>query len=174
MDFAELLRNPSAWTLIALLAYAIYKERGRIFGLFERRADASRERDKADLHFDELARQKVLRDGDYSHELMQFFLQIFETERMERRSVIREAMDQTGTTRHLADEAITVMKDFADIARRMVDHQDRRDVELLKIEETLRAVGFVLAKLYFRQQGQQRGYSDLVVEMEADDVQGGG
>jgi len=93
----------------------------------------STQRDEADLEFDQEARKKVLRNGDYSHELMQFFLQILETERIERRAVNSLVLEQAGTARHQADEAVNVMRDFVDIARRMVDRQDARDEELIKL-----------------------------------------
>ncbi len=167
MEFSDLLRNPSLWTIIGLVLYVLYKESPRLAAIFQKRADLSVARDEADIHFDAQARRKLLENEDYSRELVARILAMLETERHERRAAIGDVVEQARTGQALALQAVAVMQEFVEIARTMVRQQDE---QVQHIERTLDSVGFVLARLYFAER-REAGWAALQAEMEKHDRQ---
>lgn len=162
MEFSDLLRNPSAWTVAAFVLYVLYKEWPRIVSIFQKRADLSVARDEADIHFDAQARRKLLENEDFSRELVNRMLAMLETERHERRVAVGDVVEQAKTGQMLATQAVAVMQDFVEIARTMVQQQNG---QVQHVARTLDAVGFVLARLYFVER-RDVSWADLQAEME--------
>jgi len=142
-------------------------ERKRIFALITRRSALTESERRAEATFDEQAREKLLENSQYSRSLVERFLELYDTERAERRSTAQQLTEQFAATREVTNQAIETMQDYAGIARLTVDRQDHRDAELCEIlretNRTFGAVGYVLAKLYFR---DDRGFQDLIAEIE--------
>jgi|GEM_PF-3855934 len=175
MDYITAAREFGPW--LALVAMVVWSQRDKLVALFARRATVGIARDESDLRFDEEARKKVLQNGEYSRSLVEKFLEQLRTEQMERRSANKAVLEQARTTEHLATQAVSVMQDFADIARVQADRQDAllRDVTaaLQATERTVAAVGFVLARVYFRD--TDKTFDDLVEELDENrSDQGGG
>jgi hypothetical protein len=172
VDLTQLLSNPGPWTIIAVVLLVLYLERKALVGLFRRRQALAVEATQAEMSFEQRAREKLLTNGDYSKELTAKLMAMYQAEREERRTLGQQLLATSQAAERLSSEAIGVMKQFAEIARMQSDRQDQRDGEfcnlLREMQRVLDAVGFVLARLYFR--NQSGSFQDLVVEIEGQET----
>lgn len=138
--------------LLVFVAWVCYKERDRLFSLFVSHQQRVEEKAKGNRAFEKRARERLLENGEYSRELVQRILSIYEAERIERRSVSQQLLQAGAAAERVSVQAIEVMRDFVNIARMQADRQTEIVQELVPIlEETrkcLSAVWFVLVKLH--------------------------
>lgn len=159
MDFATLARDWGPW--VALVCVLIWSQRESLMSLFSRKATIGIKREETELNaYGQLLQAAIDKIGgngtDKTWELVERTLRQTEIEREERRAASARLIEYSHTSQQTAAQAVEVMKDFADIARAMVDRQVPR--------ETLEAIGFVLTAIYF---GERKGktFSDLIIEM---------
>jgi hypothetical protein len=171
VEFLDLAERFGPW--VALVCYVLWTQREKIFALVDRRVRLA-ERDKEqDLAFDDELRRRILNGDAYSRELVTRILGSLESERIERRTLTRTAIEQAQSAERLASEAVEVMQDFADITRLQGDRQDKRDE---KLYELLRATKGVLDALWFvlvkRIQGNNNDYADELLRQAEERISG--
>lgn len=139
-------------TLILFVAWAIYQERGRILTFVGRRQKMAEDDARADRNFDQATRERLLSNGEYSRELVDRILAMYDTERRERVVLSKQLLSAATATERITVEAIETMKSFVDIARIQADRQNARDAELIEVlneaKKVMAATWFVLVRLH--------------------------
>jgi len=153
----ELIQGGIAFILLNLAIQLIWSQRDRIGAIFQRRATVAANRKEAETELDRMAWQRLLSNGDWGKTLVnRLFMQGDQT--------LSLIVDMARNTENVATQSIAVMRDYGDLARALVDRLDAMDKTDQRINETLSGVGFVLARLYFRDDRQT--FDDLVKEMD--------
>lgn len=155
MTWAELAKNPVTWgTVVMFVLYVLWSERRAIIGFFRRRQALTEREMRTEQDFGAQARDRLLRNGDYSKTLTERVLGMLETERTERRSLSQQVVDQAVSAQTVSAQAVEVMQDFADISRQQCSRLDEitgRIVTVLEHQERMQsAIWFVLAKYGLR------------------------
>jgi len=151
MSFLE-AANEFGW-IVAIIIMVVLSQKEKIGNVLSRRLDVGVKGVEADLQFQEALKERLLQNGQYSRELIERSLQQVETEREERRAANSLVLEQAGTTKVLAAQAIEVMQDFADVARMSANGQGKHAMELQatlgELNTTMGGIGFLLAQLGF-------------------------
>lgn len=172
---ANITKSPSLMSIICMIALALFYERKAIIAWLRKRQESQEEREDrfweeevGDTTYARSMVERTLATMEAQQEAYQNLLTSEKTERKAKNGLI---LDQTRATQEMTTAAVEVMKDFADVARLQSNHMGDIASVLENVKEILSGVGFVLARLYFKDEGMT--FSDLIVTMKTQEEEHG-